>query len=114
VRFFSTFDQTAAGMVLLMKGTLSLVIGAKSYLDVPLFRIPGASGLSIVSQDDTTAATTTYGQSGVPNQNSLYTFAVPLTLEPGEVFRAELRWPVTPGALLFWIAFDGTLRRAIQ
>lgn len=114
LRLLSTFDQTAALMIALMKGTLSLIIGAKSYLDVPLFRVPSASGLFITTQDDTTAATTTYGQSGVPNQNSLYTFAVPLTLEAGEVFRVELVWPVAPTAIKFWVAFDGTLRRSIQ
>jgi hypothetical protein len=114
VRFIMPFDQTAALAVALMKGTFSLVIGTKSYFDVPLFRIPGASGIYVAAQDDTTAATVTYGQSGQPLQESLYTFAIPLTLEPGETFRVELAWPVAPTAALFWIMFDGTMRRSIQ
>jgi hypothetical protein len=114
VRLVTTFDNTATLMTALMKGTLSLIIGAKSYLDVPLFRLTAACGLFIAAHDDTTAATVTYGQAGRPHANSLYTFAVPLTLEAGEVFRVELVWPLAPTAQTFWIAFDGTLRRAIQ
>jgi len=114
VRFIMPFDQTAALALALMKGTFSLIIGAKSYFDVPLFRIPGASGLYISAKDDTTAATVTYGQSGLPKQENLYTFAIPLTLEPGEVFRVELNWPVAPNVSTFWVMFDGTMRRSIQ
>ncbi len=114
VRFVMPFDQTAALTIALMKGTLSLVIGAKSYFDVPLFRVPAASGMAVLTTDDASLNLTTYGQAATPDQTSLYTFAVPLTLEAGEVFRVELVWPVAPGVSTFWCAFDGTLRRSIQ
>lgn len=114
IRLACLFDNTDALLTALMKGTMSLIIGAKSYMDLPLFRMTAASGLFIAAHDDTTAATVRYGQAGRPHAHSLYTFAVPLTLEPGEVFRVELVWPVAPTAQKLYIGFDGTLRRAIQ
>ena len=123
VRFAADPDATLAIQLALMKGTFSLAIGNKSYLDLRLFELPSGGGVHVVAPSVPTlveAAPPTYpagvfvGQSGVPDQTSVYPLSVPLTLDAGETFRVEVTWPIAPEAHKFWIGFDCTLRRAIQ
>jgi len=123
VRFGCAPDLTDVQVAGLLNGVLSLVIGHKSYLDVPLFTLgqgagihytAGASQVLVEGTPNTFTAAVNYGQAGQPRQMAIRSLATPLSLEPGEGFRVDLQWASAPGALLFWIAFDGTYRRPIQ
>jgi len=122
VRMFCEFDNTQTLMTKLLKGVMTLVIGAKPYAEILLWRIPGGCGLHSVMGNqalltgtpDTFDASVHYAQNGAPDQLSMRTFAIPIKLEPGEVFRVDLAWPVAPTAQKLYISFDGVLRRSIQ
>lgn len=106
---------TAANVIALSKGTLILWVGSKPYHEVPLFFLTSGSGLSVqVAQSNAAVAASILANFGDPDARNLYTLEYPVGIETGEHFRAELTWPVAPGALKIYIGFEGTLGRAIQ
>jgi hypothetical protein len=106
---------TAVNLIALSKGTLILWCGSKPYHEVPLFMLTSGSGLSVqVAQSNAAVAAPIIANFGEPDARNLYSLEYPVQIKEGEHFRAELTWPVAPGALKIYVGFEGTMGRAIQ
>jgi len=106
---------TAASVIALSKGTLSLIVGQKSYHEIILGALTAGGGLSVqTAQSNAAGAAPIYANFGNPDSRNLYTLRYPIPIESGEHFRVELVWPVAPNALKIYVGLEGTLGRAIQ
>jgi hypothetical protein len=106
---------SAANVIALSKGSLSLILGHKSYHEVLLPALTSGGGLNVnTAQSNAAVAAPIYANFGSPNSRNLYTLKYPIPIEAGEHFRVELVWPVAPGALKIYVGLEGTLGRAIQ
>jgi hypothetical protein len=106
---------TAANVIALSKGAMTIVVGSKPANEILLALLTSGGGLKVqTAQSNAAVAAPIYANFGQEDSRNLYTLRYPIKINAGEHFRAELQWPVAPGALKFWIGFEGSLGRAIQ
>lgn len=101
-------------------GVLTLRVGAKDYLQVPLWMIPspgGVFGFINVSNVLIGGATVSAGTNGWPHAKSFYTLTKPLLIDNQLNFRVNLYWPALAPivrATFVTVIMDGDLFRSVQ
>jgi hypothetical protein len=102
-------------------GVLSLTVGSKNYMQIPLYMIPtpgGPFGFMQVSNILIGGATASVGTNGWPHAKSFYTLTKPLLIAPQINFRVDCLWPAGAVTLTrnlnFTVILDGDLFRPVQ
>lgn len=107
---------------LINTGLLTLIIGAKPYMQFPLWTLPGATGLfGLAGVDGNTADpgnTLSWAQNGVSEADTGLTLTKPVPIVPQINFSVQLTWPaaitLAGGDTLVQVIFDGLLVRPVQ
>ena len=104
-------DETLANLVALLKdAVLTVVIGEKDQIQVPLIKLTGGAGI----QGLTTGTSVEAYHNGVGDPRAIFTLKNSIDIEDDEVFRVEIKWTTAPttGAKA-WVNLEGELRRTV-
>jgi hypothetical protein len=116
IRVIPQYNPLAADLVNVMNNCfLTLFVGDKPYLYLPLAFIPAASGIfgtNVANNAQNIAH-------GTPDSRSNYVMSEPIEIPNMQTFRVEIQ-PVaaltiaTAGGLRMWVMLDGPLARDVQ
>lgn len=99
----------------LMTGWLSLIVGNKVYYETLLQRLTAGGGLFINTGTLGSGQAVDYSNFGYPDARNIHSLKVPVNIAQSEHFRVEVNWLAAPAQdLLFWVRFEGVLKRSIQ
>jgi len=107
---------------LLNTGFFQLMIGAKPYIELPLWFVPSGDGIAgtIFGDGDnpTTGVIADYATNGVPAPDNVLSLSQPLFIAPMVNFAVNLRWQaaitLVGGNTNLQVLFDGDLMRPVQ
>lgn len=102
-------------------GVFTLTIGAKPYMQLPLWRITAAGGpsgvMALSAGPASTGTSIDYAQNGIPDTRAGYTLTKPLFIPPLLNFSATITWPAAVTLtenLPLCMLLDGDLVRPVQ
>lgn len=99
----------------LMTGWLSLIVGNKTYYETLLQRLTAGGGLWINTGTLGSGQAVDYSNFGLPDARNIHSLKVPVNIAESEHFRVEVNWLAAPTAdVIFWVRFEGVLKRSIQ
>jgi hypothetical protein len=113
------FDNIAQ---ILNTGFFRLIIGAKPYVELPIWMIPGGDGpcggFAVDGDLATTGQLLDYATNGVPGVENTFTLTQPLFIAPLINFYVQAVWPaaitLAGGTTNVQVIFDGDLMRPVQ
>jgi hypothetical protein len=116
IRVIPQYNPLPADLINVMNNCfLTLYVGDKPYLYLPLAFIPAASGIFGFNVGNAASSIS----HGTPDSRSNYVLAEPIEIPNMQTFRVEIQ-PVAPlaintqGGLRIWVMLDGPLARDVQ
>jgi hypothetical protein len=107
---------------LLNTGFFRLTVGAKPYLEMPLWTVPGGDGpfggWAVDGDLATTGQLLDYASNGIPATDNALVLSQPLFIAPLINFSVNVAWPaaitLAGGNTNVQVLFDGDLMRPVQ